>query len=395
MPQRPAFAPWLDDTNDVTATFLAAGQIPGLINLGGGLPDPCVWPVAEMAELASRAVTDHAAETLAYTPVTGIPDLRDLIAARFSEGDLHLTRDNVLIVAGGSQGLALTGNVLLEYGGRITSQSPAYLGALDTWRPQQPEYRHMRLERNDLDLPALMKDAQFAYTVPNFSNPTGRLVPTDIRHRLVEAAEQTGTWLIEDDPYGTLYYDGPPLPRLITLSAKGETPYNGPVIYMGTVSKELAPGLRIGWVIAAPNMIKALATAKQSADMCTSGLCQRMTHDAFATGLADRMLPGVIELYRTRRDALLAAMDTHLSDLFDWEKPSGGMFVWATARDASLDTNALMEVGLDHGVCISPSSVFDPEGRDHRSIRINFTLNPPDKLTEGIARLAKATRAMG
>lgn len=394
MPQRPAFAPWLDDTNDVTPTFLAAGQIPGLINLGGGLPDASVWPVEDIAELARKAVSDHAAETLAYTPVTGIPDLRDLIADRFSEGDLHLTRDNVLITAGGSQGLALVGNVLLETGDLISSQSPAYLGALDTWRPHQPTYRHIRLERNDLDLPALMTGTQFAYTVPNFSNPTGRLVPLSIRNRLVEAAQETGTWLIEDDPYGTLYYDAPPMPRLLTLSASGDGPYDGPVIYLGTVSKELAPGLRIGWVIAAPEMISALATAKQSADMCTSGLCQRITHDAFATGLADQMLPGVLDLYRTRRDALLAAMDTHLSDLFDWETPSGGMFVWATARDAHLDTDELMKTGLDHGVCISPSSVFDPDGRDRRSIRINFTLNPPEKLAEGIARLAKATRAM-
>ena len=119
----------------------------------------------------------------------------------------------MLINAGGSQGLALIGNVLLEYGGRVTSQSPAYLGALDTWRPHQPRYRHMRLERNDLDLPDLMTGAQFAYTVPNFSNPTGRLVPHTIRQRLVDAAHQTGTWLIEDDPYGTLYYDDAPRPR--------------------------------------------------------------------------------------------------------------------------------------------------------------------------------------
>ncbi len=395
MPNRPTFARWLDDTNDVTPTFLAAGQIPGLINLGGGLPDASVWPVDDMADLARKAVSDHSAETLAYTPVTGIPDLRDLIAERFSEGDLHLTRDNVLVTSGGSQGLALIGNVLLEEGGHITSQSPAYLGALDTWRPHQPTYRHMRLERNDLDLPDLMTGAQFTYTVPNFSNPTGRLVPLSIRQRLVEAAQQTGTWLIEDDPYGTLYYDDAPLPRLLTLSASGAPAYDGPVIYLGTVSKELAPGLRIGWVIAAPEMIAALATAKQSADMCTSGLCQRITHDAFSTGLADRMLPGVLDLYRARRDALLAAMDRHLPDLFDWEKPSGGMFVWATARDANLDTNALMQVGLDHGVCISPSSVFDPDGKDHRSIRINFTLNPPEKLAEGIARLERATRSMG
>ncbi len=394
MSQRPAFARWLDDTNDVTATFLAAGRIPGLVNLGGGLPGTEIWPIPDLSRLAASAVTDHAAETLAYSPVAGLPKLRDLIAARYSRGALTLTRDNVLITAGGAQALNLIGTVLLEDGSPIASQTPAYLGALDNWRPRRPTYRPMRLDGNDLDPVALMDGAQFAYTVPNFSNPTGKLVETATRRRLVDAAHQTGTWLIEDDPYGTLYYDDAPLPRMIDLSAdQAGTPYDGPVIYLGTVSKELAPGLRIGWIIAAPEMIEALKAAKQSADMCTSGLCQQITHDAFATGLADDMLPGILSLYRARRDALCAAMDDHLGELFTWERPTGGMFVWATARDTALDTDHLMQVGLDHGVCISPSSVFDPEGRDHTSIRINFTYNPEDKLAQGIARLATATRA--
>lgn len=394
MPQRPAFAKWLDDTNDVTATFLAAGRIPGLINLGGGLPGTEIWPIPEMARLATAAVTDHADETLAYAPVAGLPKLRDLIANRYSEGNLTLTRDNVLITSGGAQALNLIGTVLLEQGSPIASQTPAYLGALDNWRPRQPSYRPMRLDANDLDPVTSMTGAQFAYTVPNFSNPTGKLVDTATRRRLVDAAHETGTWLIEDDPYGTLYYDDDPLPRMLTLSAdQSGTPYDGPVIYLGTVSKELAPGLRIGWIIAAPELIEVLKAAKQSADMCSSGLCQQITHDAFATGLADNMLPDILALYRARRDALCDAMDTHLPDLFTWESPTGGMFVWATARDASLDTNRLMQVGLDHGVCISPSSVFDPEGRDHTSIRINFTYNAEDKLALGIERLAVATRA--
>ena len=393
MPNRPAFAKWLEDTNDVTATFLAAGRVPGLINLGGGLPDTSVWPVPELAELASAAISKHATETLAYTPVAGSPKLRDLIAERFSGDGVKLTRDNVLITSGGAQALGLLGTVLLEEGAVIAAQAPTYLGALDNWRPRRPRYRPMRLDSNDLDPAKLMTGAQFAYAVPNFSNPTGKLVDTATRQSLVDAAHDTGTWLIEDDPYGALYYDAPPLPRMLNLSAeKSRDPYGGPVIYLGTVSKELAPGLRIGWVIAAPEMIKALSTAKQGADMCTSGLCQQITHDAFATGLADDMLPDILALYRARRDALCAAMDAHLGELFDWERPTGGMFVWATAKNPELNTDHLMQVSLDHGVCISPSSVFDPEGRDRRSVRLNFTFNAEDKLATGISRLAEATR---
>ncbi len=392
IPTRPTFAKWLGDTNDVTQIFLSAGQIPGLINMAGGLPDPQTWPITALSNLAAKAVTDHPTDALAYAPIEGLPALRDLIAARFSAPGLHLTRQNVLITSGGMQGLDLIGKVLLEEGSLIAAQTPAYLGALDAWRPRRPSYRPMRLEANDFTPLTALQGAQFAYTVPNFSNPTGRLVPLEDRRALVTAAQATGTWLIEDDPYGTLYYDSPPLPRMLTLAATG-TPYNGPVIYLGTLSKELAPGLRVGWVIAAPQMIQALVTAKQGSDMSSSGLGQRITLDAFASGLTDSILPQILTLYRDRRDALCAAMQNHLSDLFDWQTPSGGMFVWATARNPALNTDHLLRVALAHGTCITPSSVFDPTGQNRRAIRINFTFNSPENLTEGIRRLATATRA--
>lgn len=390
---RPAFAAWLSDTNDVTQLFLSAGLVPGLINMAGGLPDPATWPIPDLAELARAAVADQPRDALAYAPIEGLPALRDMIAARFSAPDLVLSRDNVLVTTGGMQALDLLGKVLLDEGQLIAAQSPAYLGALDAWKPRRPTYRSMRLEANDFAPEAAFRGAQFAYTVPNFSNPTGRLVGLEQRRAMVAAAQATGTWLIEDDPYGTLYYDTAPLPRMLTLAGGGAEPYNGPVVYLGTLSKELVPGLRVGWVIAAPDMIKALVTAKQGSDMSTSGLSQRITLDAFASGLTDQVLPATLSLYRARRDALCAAMADHLGDLYDWDIPSGGMFVWATARDANLNTDHLLRVALQHGVCITPSSVFDPEGQNRRAIRINFTLNDADKLTEGIRRLALATRA--
>lgn len=390
---RPAFAKWLSATNDVTQIFLSAGQIPDLINMAGGLPDPVTWPVGDLSALATRAIAEHPRDALAYSPIEGLPALRDMIASRFSAPGLNLTRDNVLITTGGMQALDLLGKVLIEEGGLIAAQTPAYLGALDAWKSRLPSYRTMRLEAEGFDPVAAFAGAQFAYTVPNFSNPTGRLVGLEDRQALLAAANATGTWLVEDDPYGTLYYDGSPLPRILTLSGTGAAVYDGPVIYLGTLSKELAPGFRIGWCIAAPDMIKALVKAKQGSDMCTSGLCQRITLDGFASGLTERILPDILALYRARRDALCAAMKLHLDDLFQWEVPSGGMFVWATARNPAMNTDVLLRKALDHGVCITPSSVFDPEGKNRRSIRLNFTLNPADKLTEGVRRLASATRS--
>lgn len=388
-PSRPAFARWLGDTNDITRMFLAAGQIPDLVNLAGGLPEADTYPVAELSELARKAVADHPADTLNYPPIEGVPALRAAVADRYSSDNLRLGAENVLITSGGLQALDLIGKVLVDEGQVIAAQTPAYLGALDAWRPRRPTYRPVDFEGNAFDPDAALGDAQFLYTVPNFSNPTGHLVPEDRRRAVVEASLAHGTWVVEDDPYGALYYDGAPLPRLIEMAGQGGA-YDGPVVYLGTLSKELAPGLRIGWIIAAPEMIGMLTLAKQGSDMCTSGLSQRVALDALRDGLPERVLPRILDTYRTRRDALCAAMETHLASWFTWERPVGGMFVWATARDPGLDTDRLLNFAMEAGVCVSPSSVFDPEGSDRRSVRINFTLNPPERLAEGVRRMAVA-----
>jgi 2-aminoadipate transaminase len=395
-PQHPPFAGWLSTTNDITRTFLAASRVPGLINMAGGLPEPTTYPVAELADIAATVVREHAPEVLGYGPVEGLPELRDALARRFSSPDLALTRANVFVTSAGMQGLDLVGKVLLEPGQLIACQFPTYLGALDAWRPRSPTYRNVVVDDPAFDAVAALEGAQFAYTVPNFSNPSGRLVSVATRQALVDAAHHTGTWLVEDDPYGTLHYDGSPLPRMIELSARARPgePYAGPVVYMGTLSKEIAPGLRVGWVVAAPEFIEALAMAKLGADMCTSGLTQHVALAALEAGLLEKIQPTILDLYRRRRDALCAAMREHLSEWFDWEVPVGGMFVWAIARDASVDTDVLLQQAMSAGVCVAPSSVFDATGTYRRAIRINFTLNDESRLVEGVRRLARAFAAM-
>jgi 2-aminoadipate transaminase len=393
---RPVFARWLETTNDVTRTFLAAGRIPDLINLGGGLPAPEIYPTAEVAELARQAIAQHPQDALAYGPIEGLPELRDALAARFSTQELRLERDNVLITSGGMQGLDLIGKVLLEHRGLVVGQFPTYLGALDAWRPRSPRYRSVALEAADFDAFAALAGAQFAYTVPNFSNPTGRLVELEMRQALVEAAHHSGTWLIEDDPYDGLLYDGVPLPRMIELSARkcGGRRYQGPVVYMGTLSKSIAPGLRVGWVIADPELVHALTIAKQGSDLCTSGLSQCVALGALRTGLVERQHTVVARCYRGRRDALCVALSRHLTEGFGWQVPVGGMFVWVTAHDPALDTDRLLSAALKQGVCIAPSSVFDASGCNRHAFRLNFTFNPPDRLQEGVRRLATAIQAM-
>lgn len=392
----PRFADWTRDTNEMTRVFLAASRIPDMINLAGGLPASEVFPAEEIADIAARGIREHATSVLGYGPVEGLPELRDAIAARFSTPDLRLARENVLVVTSGMQGLDLIGKTLLNIGDRMVGQFPTYLGALDTWRPREPEFVNMDLQDPALDVAGIFKGAKFVYTVPNFSNPTGIQVETPMREALVDAAHQTGTWLVEDDPYGTLCYVDEMPPRLIDLSARYQASgiYEGPVLYMGTMSKELAPGLRIGWVIAAPGMIEGLVKAKQGSDMCTSGVTQLIALGALEEGLTEKIHPRVIALYRERRDALCAAMDRHVSKWLEWEVPVGGMFVWARARDQRLNTDKLLDYAMERKVCISPSSVFDSAGEHRSAMRINFTHNPAEKLEEGIGRLADALAAM-
>lgn len=389
--KRAPFAKWMSGSNEITRLFLKASQIPDMINLAGGLPEPSVYPAEELSEIAKRVIQEHPEVTLGYSPIEGLPELRDAIAERFSKGNLKLNRENILIVTGAMQSLDLVGKVLLDEGAHIAVQDPTYLGALDAWRPSHPTLVPMNIQGNNFNPASLLKNTQFAYTVPNFSNPTGSLVSLENRRQLVDASNECGSWLVEDDPYGVLYYDSAPIPSMLQMSAEENTErYEGNVIYMGTLSKEIAPGLRLGWIIAAPEMINAMATAKQGSDLCTSGLSQKIALEAINNGLMEKVLPNILATYKSRRDALCAAMDKYLTPYFTWEKPVGGMFVWAVGKDPKMDTDALLKCALDHGICVTPSSVFDPKRENHKAIRINFTFNPPEKLEEGIKRLAKA-----
>jgi len=390
--QSAPFADWLSSTNEMTRAFLSAGKIPDLINIAGGLPDPSAYPAEEIAAIAKKAILTYPTETLGYGTIEGLQDLRALLAQRYSTQTLKLTENNVLITTSGMQGLDLIGKVLLDADDMVAGQYPTYLGAIDAWRPRQPQFRRMDLTSENCDLYAAMEGVKFAYTVPNFSNPTGRLVGKEMRERLVATANETGAWLVEDDPYGTLNYGSSLPPSALELAMRaGDT---GPVVYMGTMSKLVSPGLRVGWVIAAPEMIEALTLAKQGSDMCTSGITQRIAYEVLKSGIIEARQPDIIALYRSRRDALCSAMSEYLSEWFEWQVPEGGMFVWAKTHDPRINTDRLFEICLEEKVCISPSSVFDVYEDDRQGMRINFTLNPEDKLTEAVRRLARAVELL-
>ena len=389
---RPAPAAWLRATNDITQQFLAAGGRADMVSLAGGLPAAELYPIAEIEQATKRALERHGSAALEYGAVEGFPPLRALIAERFSaETGGRFTAANVLLTSGSMQALDLLGKVLIDPGDLIVAQAPTYLGALDAWRPRRPTYRALDWSAPDA---ATFAQAKFVYAVPNYSNPTGVLVPQGKRLALLEAVTKAGTWLVEDDPYLTMQLDGPPPPSILSVAAKhGPRPYDGPVIYLGTVSKSLVPGLRVGWTLAAPDMIQQLVLAKQATDLSSSMFTQAVAFELLEAKVDVAHSASIVPAYRERRDALIAEATRHLGAWFEWEVPPGGMFVWMRSKGNAIDTDELYRFAMEEKVAFVPSSVFDFTGRDRHAMRVNFTRSSPETIREGVRRLGRAIEA--
>lgn len=392
---RPAFARWMSTGNTITQQFLAIGGRPDFISLAGGLPAAEFYPTEAIADAAASALARWGSQALEYGPVEGLPALRAHVAERITrQVGRPFAVENVLLTVGAMQGLDLLGKVLIDPGDRIVTQFPTYVGALDAWRPRLPVHRPLDWRPDGATTVEALREAKFAYAVPNYSNPTGVLVPAEARRALLRKVVAAGTWLIEDDPYLPLQFDGPAGPSLLELHGRLEPdgPYRGPVVYLGTLSKSLVPGLRVGWVVATPEMIEALVLAKQSTDLSGSMLTQAIALELLESGREAAHVPEIVRRYRERRDALCDAAQAELSEWFEWERPPGGMFVWMRSRGDAIDTDRLYAMALEAKVAFVPGSVFDPAARLRSAMRVNFTRNPPERLREGIARLAAATR---
>jgi len=362
-----------------------------MVSLAGGLPAAELYPIAEIQAAAQRALAKHGTAALEYGPVEGLPALRALIAQRIStETGGLFSSANVMLTTGAMQGLDLIGKVLLDEGDTIVAQSPTYLGALDAWRPRMPVYKKLDWTAPDTDA---LRTCKFAYAVPNYSNPTGVLVGQVCRSALLNDVLESGTWLVEDDPYRSLQFEGDPGPTILErYVAEHPGPYNGPIIYLGTVSKTLVPGLRVGWIVAESNIIQALALAKMSTDLSSSMFTQAVAFELLEAGFDKVHAQTIAPVYRERRDALCHEAALRLSPWFEWEIPVGGMFVWMRAKGNAINTDELYQFALDENVAFVPSSVFDFSGEDCFGMRLNFTRNSPALLREGIERLERAIR---
>jgi 2-aminoadipate transaminase len=393
-PVRPAFTDWVRSSNTITQEFLAIGGMPDIVSLAGGLPAAGLYPVEAIRAAADQALKRWGSAALEYGPVEGLGALREAIAKRVSaECGFRFSAENVMLTTGAMQALDLVGKILIDPGDTVMAQYPTYVGALDAWRPRRPRYEKLDWDLARPGFDDALRQAKFAYVVPNYSNPTGALVPQAKRLALLEKVRAAGTWLLEDDPYHAIHFDGDPGPDIIgTDAARYPDGYDGPVIYLGTLSKSIVPGLRVGWAIAGAEMIRMLTLAKQCSDLSSSMFSQAVALELFESGFDRQHSMSINQVYRERRDALCAEAAARIGDWFEWEVPPGGMFVWMRAKDPRIDTDELYRYALREKVAFVPGSVFDPAGADRSAMRVNFTRSTPDTIAEGVRRLERAIR---
>lgn len=372
-------------TSSAIREILKVTERPDVISFAGGLPSPLTFPVAEMRAAADRVLTESPQAALQYSATEGFAPLREWVARRYSRDGLTLSPDNVLITTGSQQGLDLIGKIFIDEGSRVLVEAPSYLGALQSFSLFAPEYVSVPTDEHgllpDALTPALCAGARFIYAMPNFQNPTGRRLPLERRQALVEAARREGFAIIEDDPYGELDYEGQRLPTLLSLAPEQ-------VLHMGSFSKILAPGLRLGFIIGPQAVIAKLVQAKQAADLHTPSLTQRIAYEVVKDGFLDTHIPKIRALYAGQAKVMLEALASHMPAQVRWTTPAGGMFIWLTLP-ATIDTMQLLEQAIAQNVAFVPGAPFFVGNAEKNTLRLSFVTVSPEKIEQGVARLGK------
>lgn len=369
----------------VIREILKVTERPGIISLAGGLPSPKTFPISAFAEACAEVLHKDGQAALQYAASEGYGPLREAVAAMLP---WPVDPAQVLITTGSQQGLDLIAKVLLDPGSRVLVETPTYLGALQAFSPMEPEAVSVASDDEGVlvdDLKAKAKDARFVYLLPNFQNPTGRTMTEARRAAVSAAAAEAGLPIVEDNPYGDLWFDeAPPLP----LTARN--PEGG--IYLGSFSKILAPGLRLGFLVAPKAIFPKLLQAKQAADLHSPGFNQRMVAEVMKDGFLDRHVPTIRALYKRQRDAMLTALEREMQGLgVSFNKPAGGMFLWLRLPEG-LDAVALLPQAVERGVAFVPGTPFYAGAGDARTLRLSFVTASAEEIDTAIAALADAVR---
>jgi 2-aminoadipate transaminase len=367
---------------------------PGMISFAGGLPAPELFPMDQVKAASEAVLNANGARALQYGESEGIPELRDYIAKRFSKNGREVKRENVVITSGGQQALDLIGRVLLDSGDKVLVENPTYLALLSAWRPYGPEFIPLEtsveggqatFDFEDLTQ-KLSLNPKVLYLVPNFQNPQGTTLSVAGRKQLLSAVSKTETLIVEDDPYGELRYDGEFAPSIFELA--GPNAHN--VVNVGTFSKVLAPGFRVGWAVGPAELIDKLVLSRQAMDLHTSTFTQLVIWELIRTGVLDAQLPILRERYRERRELMLAEMEKQFPSTVRWTRPEGGMFLMVELPEG-VSARELGAKALEKNVLFVPGDDFHLEG-GHNTFRLNFSNASKEMIREGIRRLGELLR---
>ncbi|MGO9403128.1 MAG: PLP-dependent aminotransferase family protein [Terriglobales bacterium] len=388
-------------TSSQIRELLKLTQKPGMISFAGGLPAPDVFPTQRFEEACHKVLTEKAALALQYGQTEGYEPLRELIANNMARYGINAKVENVMITSGSQQALDLLGKLFINRGDRILVEAPTYLGALQAFNVYGAEYESVPIDedglRTDLLVEPLRSGPKFMYVLPNFQNPAGTTLSEVRRHELVLLADRFGIPIVEDDPYGQLRYEGEHLPPLVVLDRENlrrDSGYSiGNVIYLSTFSKTLAPGLRLGWIVAPPEIISKLTQLKQGADLHTSTFTQFVAYEVARDGFLDKHVKLIRQIYSERRNVMLQALEESFPPEVTWTHPQGGLFLWVTLP-AGLDMEKLFRSALEQNVAFVPGdSFYANDGREgSRHMRLNFSNAAPEQIREGVRRLAAAVK---
>jgi 2-aminoadipate transaminase len=374
------------------------GKGPEVISFAPGYPDPSTFPWEHFRATAADLLSGTDGSVLQYGPTRGFKPLLGAIVEILESRGITAATDELLVTTGSQQGLDLVARVLIDPGDVVLVELPSYVGALSAFNNVQASLVGVRQEADGIDLDHLDevvgrlraegRRARILYVVPNFQNPTGLLIGTDKRTRLLEWAERNDFLIVEDDPYRDLYFDAVSEPDIRPIKADDR---NGRVVYMSSFSKTLAPGFRVAWIVAPGPLAAKFELAKQAEDLCTGGFDQRMVYEAYRRGWLTRQIPMLRRHYQQKRDVMAAALDRELGDLISYAQPRGGFFLWATLPEhVSADT--MLDAALRHGVVYVAGSAFFVDGSGHNTLRLCFSAPTPERIEEGVSRLAATIR---
>jgi len=372
--------------------LLKLTQIPGMISFAGGLPSPKAFPVDIIHQCIDETFNNNSEKALQYGTTEGVTKLRRVLAERMrKKRNIDCELHDIIITSGAQQALSLAAITFLDPGDTYITSVPAYLGAVQAFHAFEANCESIPMDEEGIDTDSLRRNLErlrrtgiypkFFYSVPTFQNPSGETMSLNHRKELLDIASEYDFLIIEDDPYGDLIFEGEQIPPIKSLDKRGR------VIYLSTFSKILAPGFRLGWVIASKEILDKLILAKQATDLCTNVFSQYVAYEYVNRGFLDEQVNKISIMYKHKRDVMLDSLQKYFPKQVTWTVPKGGMFIWISLPK-TIDTRLMFQKALSKKVAYVVGEAFFPEGGNYHSMRLNFSYSEDDIIQEGIKRLA-------